>query len=217
MDPAETPRATVAIHAPARAFAPGTQTAMVRLGYRLVSAETAARHTEDGDPCRPAIRIVDDRQLESIPLESNGNGIPLILLTGHREPPARDPRAVGAVRRRARVNELFVLLQRALEPWPRTVPRVPAALPARCIRGNHGWAAAIGSISEKGCLLLSTERLEPEKRLDVCFALPREGLMQVPAQPSYVSGKRAGLVFRDTTEQSRSAIAHYVNTQLTAP
>jgi hypothetical protein len=115
------------------------------------------------------------------------------------------------------VNELFALLQRALEPWPRTVPRVPAALPARCTRGNHGWAAAIGSISEKGCLLFSTERLEPEERLDVCFALPREGLMQVPAQPSYVSGKRAGLVFRDTSEQSRSAIADYVNTQLTAP
>jgi hypothetical protein len=217
MDPAETPRATVAIHAPARAFAPGTQTAMVRLGYRLVTAETAARHTEDGDPCRPTIRIVDDRQLESIPPESNGNGIPLILLTGHRGPLVRDSRAVGAVRRRARVNELFALLQRALEPWPRTVPRVPAALPARCTRGNHGWAAAIGSISEKGCLLLSTERLEPEERLDVCFALPREGLMQVPAQPSYVRGKRAGLVFRDTSEQSRSAIADYVNTQLTAP
>ena len=97
------------------------------------------------------------------------------------------------------------------------MPRVPAALPARCTRGNHGWAAAIGSISEKGCFLLSTERLEPEERLDVCFALPREGLMQVPAQPSYVSGKRAGLVFRDTSEQSRSAIANYVNTQLTAP
>ena len=216
MDSAETSRATVAIHAPARAFAPGTLTAMARLGYRLVSAETAARHTDD-DGWRPAIRIVDDRQLESIPLESNGNGIPLILLTGHRGPLARDSRAVGTVRRRARVNELFALLQRALEPWPRTVPRVPAALPARCKRGNHGWAAAIGSISEKGCLLLSTERLEPEKRLDVCFALPREDLMQLPAQPSYVSGKRAGLVFRDTSEQSRSVIANYVNTQLTAP
>ena len=217
MDPTEIPRATIAIHAPARAFAPGTQTAMVRLGYRLVSPETAAGHREDGDWCRPAIRIVDDRQLESVPLESNGNGIPLILLTGHRGPLARDSRAVGTVRRRARVNELFALLQRALEPWPRTVPRVSAALPARCKRGNHGWAAAIGSISEKGCLLLSTERLERDKRLDVCFALPGEGLMQLPAQPSYVSGKQAGLVFRDTSEQSRSTIADYVNTQLTAP
>jgi hypothetical protein len=32
-----------------------------------------------------------------------------------------------------------------------------------------------------------------------------------------VSGKRAGLIFRDTSEQFRSAIANYVNTQLTAP
>ena len=148
MGPTETPRATVAIHAPARAFAPGTQTALVRLGYRLISAETAADHEEDDDWCRPAIRIVDDRQLESVPLEGNGNGIPLILLTGHRGPLASDARAVGTVRRRARVNELYALLQRALEPWPRTVPRVPAALSARCKRGNHGWAAAIRSISE---------------------------------------------------------------------
>ena len=217
MEPTETPRATVAIHAPARAFAPGTQTALARLGYQLISAETAANHSEDDDWYRPTIRIVDDRQLESVPLEGNGEGVPLILLTGHRGPLASDSRAVGTVRRRARVNELFALLQRALEPWPRTVPRIPAALPARCTRGNHGWAAAIRSISEKGCLLLSTERLEPDKRLDLCFALPEAGLMQLPAQPSYVNGKRAGLVFRDTSERSRSAIAEYVTSQLTAP
>ncbi len=217
MEPTATPRATVAIHAAARSFAPGTQSAVVRRGYLLGSAETAANHSEDDGWCRPAIRIVDDRQLESVPLESNGVGIPLILLTGHRGPLASDSRAVGTVRRRARVNELFTLLQRALEPWPRTVPRVAAALPARCKRGNHGWAAAIRSISEKGCLLLSTERLEPEKRLSIYFTLPREGLIQLPAQPSYVSGKRAGLVFRDTSERSRSAIANYVNSQLTAP
>jgi hypothetical protein len=217
MDPEETPRSTVAIHAPARAFAPGTQTALARLGYQLVSAETAVNHSEDNDGYRPAIRIVDDRQLESVPLEGNGNGIPLILLTGHRGPLASDSRAVGTVRRRARVNELFALLQRALEPCPRTVPRISAALPARCTRDNHGWAAAIRSISEKGCLLHSTERLEPDKRVDLYFALPEAGLMQLPAQPSYMNGKQAGLVFRDTSERSRSAIADYVSAQLTAP
>ena len=217
MEPTATPRAIVAIHAPSRAFAPGTQTALGRLGYQLVSAETAGHHSEDDESCRPNIRIVDDRQLERVPLEGNGEGVPLILLTGHSGLLASDSRAVGTVRRRARIHELFTLLQRALEPWPRTVPRVAAALPARCKRGNHGWAAAIRSISEKGCLLLSTERLERDKRLDVCFALPSEGLMQLPAQPSYVSGKRAGLVFRDTSERSRSAIANYVDSQLTTP
>ena len=39
--------------------------------------------------------------------------------------------------------KIFALLQRALEPWPRTVPRIPAALPARCKRGNHSWSGAI--------------------------------------------------------------------------
>jgi hypothetical protein len=216
MEPAQEPRATVAIHAPARAFAPGTQTALVRLGYRLMSAETAAGHSDEASH-QPAIRIVDDRQLESVPLEGDETEIPLILLTGPQGPLASDSRAVGNVRRRGRVNELFSLLQRTLEPWPRTVPRIPAALPARCKRGKHGWAAAIRSISEKGCLLLSTERLEPEKRLEVYFALPSEGLMRLPAQPSYVNGKQAGLVFGDTSDQSRLAIANYVNTQLTLP
>jgi hypothetical protein len=213
MDLTEALRATVAIHAPARAFALGTQTALVRLGYHLVSAETAARHSDD-DWCRPAIRIVDDRQLEKVPLEGNGRGVPIILLARHRGPLAGDSRAVGTVRRRAGVNELFALLQRALEPWPRAVPRVSAALPARCTRGNHGWAGAIHSISEKGCLLHSTERLEPDRRVDLYFALPKDGLLQLPAQPSYVHGKMAGLVFRDSSERSRSAIANYVTSQL---
>jgi hypothetical protein len=213
MDPTEAPRATVAVHAPARAFAPGTQTALVHLGYHLISAETAARHSND-DWCRPSIRIVDDRQLETVPLDGEQAKVPIILLTGHPGALTSDRRAVGTVRRRARVNELFALLQQALEPRPRSVPRVSAALPARCTHGNHGWAAAIRSISEKGCLLQSTERLEPDKRLELCFALPRAGLMHLSAQPSYVRGKRAGMAFRDTPEQSRSAIADYVTTQL---
>ena len=61
------------------------------------------------------------------------------------------------------------------------------------------------------------ERLEPDRRLDLCFALPKQGLVQLPAQPSYLNGKLAGLVFRDTSEQSRSAIADYVTSQLAAP
>ncbi len=209
MDSAEKARATVAVHAPARAFAPGTQAALARLGYRLVQAE-------GDDHCRPAIRIVDDRQLENVPLECNGQAVPLILLTGHRGPPASDSRALGTVRRRAGVEELYALLQRALEPLPRSVPRVPTALSARCTRDNRGWAAAIRSISEKGCLLQSTEQLEPDQRVDLCFALPTQGLIQIPAQPLYVNGKQAGLVFRDTSKRSRSAIASYVSAQLTA-
>jgi hypothetical protein len=217
MDSVQTARVNVAIHAPARAFAPGVQTALVRLGYNLISAASADGDIAEEDWRRPAIRIVDDRQLEEVPLEGNGKRLPIILLTGHRGPLASDSRAVGTVRRRARVNELFALLQRALERWPRTVPRVGAALPARCIRGNHGWVGAIRSISEKGCLLQSTERMEPDRRLDLCFALPDQGLLRIAAQPSYVEGKRAGLVFRDNSERARAAIADYVATQLITP
>jgi hypothetical protein len=212
MDSPERSRATVAIHAPTRAFEAGTETALGRLGYHLVRAESAER---DVDRSRFAIRIVDDRRLESVPVEGNGHALPIILLTGPRGPLASDARTVGTVRRRAGLQETFALLQRALEATPRTAPRIPTSLPARCIQGNHGWAGAIRSISEKGCLLHSTERLEPDRRLDLCFALPSQGLVQIPAQPSYVDGKRAGIVFRDTSKQIRTAIAGYVTAQLT--
>jgi hypothetical protein len=214
MDPTEAPRAIVAIHAPARAFATGTRTALTRLGYRLVPAESAGRADIDG--CRPAIRLVDDRRLETLPIEGERAGIPIILLTGPRGPLAVAPPAVGTVRRRAGVNEVFALLQRALETRPRSAPRVSTALPARCTRGNHGWPAAIRSLSERGCLLHSTERLEPDKRVELCFALPRAGLMQLIAEPSHVRGKCAGLAFRDAPQRYRSEIASYVTAQLTA-
>jgi hypothetical protein len=215
MDSTEVPRAIVAIHAPARAFAPGTRTALTRLGYQLISAETAARQSHE-KRSRPAIRIVDDRQLETLPAEGNQAGIPIILLTGPRGPLPTAPPAFGTVSRRAGVNELFALVQRALEPRPRTVPRIDTALPARCISGKHGWPAAIHSLSERGCLLHSTERLDPDTRVELYFALPRAGLMQLIAQPSHVRGKCAGLAFRNASERFRSAIADYVTTQLTA-
>jgi hypothetical protein len=186
---------------------------LVRLGYHLVLAQSAGWSHDD--PCRPAIRIIDDRQLEGVPRDVDGDSIPIILLTGHRGPLTGDTRAFGVVRRRARLNDLFALLQKALEACPRAVPRIPASLSARCIRGRHGWAGAIRSISEKGCLLQSTERLEPNRRVDLCFALPREGLLQIPARPSHLDGKVACLVFRGSSDRYRPAIASYVNTQLT--
>jgi len=215
MDSTEVPRAIVAIHAPARAFAPGTRAGLTRLDYHLISAETAARQSHD-ERRRPAIRIVDDRQLETLPVEGDQTDTPIILLTGPRGPLPTAPPAFGTVRRRAGIGELFALLQRALESRPRSAPRVDTALPARCIRGNHGWPAAIRSLSEKGCLLHSTERLEPDKRLELYFALPQAGLMQLIAQPSHVRGKCAGLAFRSASERLRSAIADFVTTQLTA-
>jgi hypothetical protein len=167
------------------------------------------------DPCRPAVRVIDDRQLDEVSRDGDGDPIPIILLTGHRGPVIGDSRAFGVLRRRAQLNELFALLQRALEQSPRAVPRISASLPARCIRGRHGWAGAIRSISEKGCLLQSTERLEPNRRLDLCFTLPREGLLRIPARPSHLDGKVACLVFRGSADRYRPAIASYVNAQLT--
>jgi len=54
----ERDRVTVAVHAPDRAFAPGVQTALMRLGYNLISARTASRQRTKG-VMASEVRIVD--------------------------------------------------------------------------------------------------------------------------------------------------------------
>jgi len=206
-------RGTIAIYAPARAFAPGAQNALVRLGYKLVTARTAERFRQD-EILGPVVRIVDDRQLDQVPIEPGGAGLPMILLTGARGQATTDARAVGTVRRRARLRDIYEVLQRTLEDQPRAVPRVPDAIPARCSRQGRSWTAAIRSLSEKGCLVQSWSELERDLRVELCFPLANRGLVHVPAQPSYEDGQCTGLVFRGTTDTTRAAIAEYVAARL---
>lgn len=209
----ERPRTTVVVHAPASAFAPGAQSALVRLGYNLVTPFTAARQRGAGALLRPVLRIVDERQLDQVPVEA-GTPLPILLLVGRRSAGTRDSRAVGTARRRATVGDLYALLQRALEPRPRAVPRVPDAIPARCTRDGREWTGLIRSLSEKGCLIESGESLEKDLRVELSFPLAGRGMVRLPAQSSYVEGESAGLVFRGATDLSRSAIAEYVSSRL---
>jgi hypothetical protein len=206
-------RVTVAVHAPDRAFAPGVQTALMRLGYNLISARTAHRQRDDG-LLRPQLRIVDERQLSELP--ARRDDLPQILLIGSRGSTTTEPDepSLGRVRRRARLADLYQLLQNALEPQPRSVPRVTDALPARATRGLESWSGAIRSISEKGCLLQSTSPFHEESRVEICFPLARQGLVQIPAQPSYREGVRTGLVFDPLPDETRIALARYVEARL---
>ena len=203
-------RITVAVYAPATAFSPGTQNALVRLGYNLMRPRTA----ETENPLlRPQIRIVDDRQLDQVPLEHD---LPMVLLTSTEHPDTVDARAVGTVPRQARLRALYEILQRVLEDHPRAVPRVDDAIPARATRDGHHWMGAIRSISEKGCLLQSFAELPSDLRVDLAFPLANRGNVTVPAQPSYRDGRLTGLVFRGTTETTRAAIGDYVASRLSS-
>lgn len=204
-------RVTVAVHAPDRAFAPGVQTALVRLGYNLISSRTASRQRTRG-VLRPELRIVDDRQVER--LGANEDELPTILLVGARAEAELTAQVLGAVKRRARLSDLYRLLQEHLEEQPRTVPRVGDTLPARATRGVEAWTGAIRSISEKGCFLQSSAPLRSGSRVELCFPLAREGLVQLPAQPSYQNAEGTGLVFDGLPDATREALADYVTARL---
>ena len=82
-----------------------------KLGYALVPAS---------EPASPQLRIVREDRLAEV----EGADEPIILLAhGHRAR-SRDERVVGRLKRPGRLHELYRLLQVALEPHPRAVPRV---------------------------------------------------------------------------------------------
>jgi hypothetical protein len=207
MDAKAPTRLAVACHVSSSALAPGVRTGLERLGYRLVWGRSAAG---PGPVFLPAARIVDDRQLAKLPAEVDAGVPTIVLVTSRPATPLDDPRVVGAVWRPAALRDLYALLQTALETHPRAVPRVRAALPAKAVSGERGWAGAIVSLSERGCLLRSRQRLPSRRALDLWFALPRDGLVHVVAEPRYADGACTGLVFRETSADSRVAIVDYV-------
>lgn len=197
-------RVPVAVHAPSRAFAPGARVALRSLGYDLLPAQTRRRPSG----WQPAARIVTEREFTRLPAEDRT--LPTIVIRGRRGPRLADdePAAFGFAPRPASLRDLYRMLQYALEETPRSVPRTPASLPARCIGSANEWPGAILSISEGGCLLRS--KTEADERVDLWFALPGEGLVAVKAERAYRQGEHTGFVFREVQEELREAIADYV-------
>jgi hypothetical protein len=212
------PRVTVVVHAPAKAFAPGVQSALVRLGYNLITPRTAASLGCAPGPgtLSPTLRIVDDRELERVPVETGPDPLPIVLLTRHRGDATMDARAVGTVRRRARLQPLYEILQRVTEPHPRSVPRTETDLPVHALRDGRCWAGAIRSLSEKGCRVRGTRGLERDLRVDLSFPIPGTGMVEIPAQARAVRDDHAILVFRGASAPTREAIAGYVAQRLAA-
>ncbi len=127
-----------------------------------------------------------------------------------------DPRIAGAVRRPAGMHELYRLIQQVTEDTPRSTPRVATHLPARCRRGGAEWGATVLSLSENGCLVRSPEPLLLGGRVDVSFALPHVGRLELEAETAYQLLPDLGLVFHATPASERAAIASYVTKTLMA-
>ena len=122
---------------------------------------------------------------------------------------------LGALRRPAGMHELYRLVQQVTEDTPRSTPRVPTHLPARCSKDDREWASTLLSLSENGCLMRTPEPLPLGTRLGLSFELPRVGRLAVEAEAAYQLLPDIGLIFHATEARWREAIADFVSHTLT--
>lgn len=193
----------IEVRVPSRAFSAGARPALERLGYQFVSASPRA--------AAPDARIVATGRLRRLGQEARE---PVILFGGSTSRDIDDPRVVGVVKPPARIRELYPLLQEALEEHPRAAARVPASLPARSLRDGIDAPGDIVSLSERGCLLLSSSSLSGSGTLRLQFALPNQGMVYTRAEIRYQVGNESGLMFEGLPEVSRAAIENFVMTSL---
>jgi hypothetical protein len=125
-----------------------------------------------------------------------------------------DARIIGAVGRPAGLHELYRLIQQAIEDTPRSTPRVPTHLPARCRRGELEWRGAVLSLSENGCLLRTPEPVSLGSQIEISFELPRAGTIETKAESTYQLVPDTGLIFHQTSAAFREAILSFVEESL---
>jgi hypothetical protein len=208
------PHHIIVSHAAPDAYAPMTRPILAKLGYAILLPEEheSLRGVRDLEP--PILRIVDERQLAEIVDE--GATLPLIVLTGRHGVAGVDSRIIGAVRRPAGMHELYRLIQQVTEETPRSTPRVPTHLHARCRRDGREWGCTVLSLSENGCLVRTPEPLLLGARLELSFSLPRTGAIAVEAESAYQLVPDVGLIFHAIPARQREAIASFVTSALVA-
>jgi hypothetical protein len=202
-------------HAAPEAYAPMTRAILSKLGYSIMQPDEYEVYLDEAavDEPTPALRIVDERQLAEVPDEYQP--IPIVVITGRHGVTGADPRIVGALRRPAGMHELYRLVQQVTEETPRSTPRVPTHLPARCRKGDRQWASTVLSLSENGCLVRTPEPLTLGTHIDLSFELPRIGRLEVDAEAAYQLLPDLGLIFHATDARHREAIADFVSSSLT--
>ena len=206
------PHHLIVSHAAPDAYAPMTRAILAKLGYAiLLPEEYESLGAARGDRT-PILRIVDERQLAEVP--EDPIALPLIVLTGRHGVTGADSRIVGAVRRPAGMHELFRLIQQVTEETPRSTPRVPTHLAARCKSEGKEWTATVLSLSENGCLVRTPETLALGRRLELSFELPRAGRLSLEAETAYQLLPDMGMIFHATRQSDREAIASFVTSTL---
>jgi len=202
-----TPRRSIATCARAEAFAPRTLSILTKLGYQITSVEEIEARD---DHVHTDLWIVDERRIGEVPDSEDEVAVPIIVLTGRHGVTGADSRVVGAVQRPAGLHELFRLLQQVFEEHPRSTPRVPVHLRAHCRRQERAWPGAMLSLSENGCLLRTPEPLPLGTQVNLSFALPRSGRIELWAETAYQLLPDMGLVFSALAPGDRDAIQRYV-------
>ena len=207
------PQRLIVTHAGPEAYAPMARAILANLGYRIVDQDEYPKAAAELGLDRPHLRLVDERTLADIEMEEDPP-VPIVVLCGKHGVSGVDPRVVGAIRRPAGLHEIYRLVQQVLEDTPRSTPRVPTHLAARCRRNGREWRGAVLSLSENGCLLRSPETLLLGSRIALGFELPRSGSIEVDAEIAYQLVPDLGVVFTATSPGVREAIGGYVTALL---
>jgi len=185
-----------------------TRPILAKLGYAILMPEEFEQVAAGSKDLRPAVRIVDERQLGEVP--DAPDSLPIVVLTGRHGVTGADSRIVGAVRRPAGMHELYRLIQQVMEETPRSTPRVPTHLPVSCIRDGREWRAKVLSLSENGCLVRSPEPMLLGNRFEMIFVLPREGELRIEGEAAYQLVPDVGVIFHALPTSQRNAISRYV-------
>lgn len=213
MEENKLPQRLLVTHAAPEAYAPMARAILAKLGYQIVDPDGFPAAAAELGLERPHLRLVDERSLSDVEDEEDPP-VPIVVLCGRHGVTGADPRIVGAIRRPAGLHEIYRLVQQVLEDTPRSTPRVPTHLTARCRRDGREWRGAVLSLSENGCLLRSPETLLLGSRLTLGFELPRSGAVEVDAEIAYQLVPDLGVVFNATSPGVREAIGGFVTAAL---
>jgi hypothetical protein len=213
MEARKLPNRLLVTHAAPEAFAPLARNILAKLGYRIVDPEDFEAVAAELGVERPDLRLVDERSLADA-FDDEDPPVPIVVLCGRHGVTGADPRIVGAIRRPAGLHEIYRLVQQVLEDTPRSTPRVPTHLAARCQSEGREWRGAVLSLSENGCLLRSSEPLMLGSRIALGFELPRSGKLELDAEIAYQLVPDMGVVFNATSPSVREAIGAYVASAL---
>ena len=113
------------------------------------------------------------------------------------------------------MHELYRLIQQLSEDTPRSTPRVPTHLSARCRSEGKEWTSTMLSLSENGCLVRSPEPLSLGRRRRALRSSCRgRDACELEAETAYQLLPDMGLIFHATRQSDREAIAAFVTNAL---